>query len=57
MTESDAIILIMCAVSTCIWCMLRRMGRKYYDEIDNVFNEMIPHTECVWEDEEGEEEW
>lgn len=52
MTEADAIILIMCAVSTCIWCMLRRMGRKYYDEIDNVLNEMIPHTECVWEDDE-----
>jgi hypothetical protein len=37
--------------------MLRRMGRKYYDEIDNVFNEMIPHTECVEEDGGEEEEW
>lgn len=57
MTELSVGVLIICVVSTCICCILRRMGRKYYDEIDNVFNEMIPHTECIKEDEEGEEEW
>lgn len=57
MTGLSVGVLIMCIVITCICCMLRRMGRKYYDEIDNVFNEMIPHTECVEEDGGEEEEW
>ena len=52
MTGLSVSVLIMCIVITCICCMLRRMGRKYYDEIDNVLNEMIPHTEYVWEDDE-----
>lgn len=56
MLEPYAIILIMCAISTCICCILRRIGRKYYDEIDSVLNEMIPHTECIKED-EGEKKW
>lgn len=52
MLKLRIITLIICVIITCICCILRRMGRKYYDEIDNVLNEMIPHTECVWEDDE-----
>lgn len=53
MLESSTIIPIMYIIITCIcYTLFRRMGKEYYDELDNVLNEMIPHTECVWEDDE-----